>query len=59
MGIILCKSREQTIVEYALRESRKPVGVAAYRMVSAPPEEFSGKLPDPEQVSLLLEGLSS
>jgi len=30
IGIILCKSKDKTIVEYALRESNKPIGVATY-----------------------------
>jgi predicted nuclease of restriction endonuclease-like (RecB) superfamily len=55
IGIILCKSKDQTIVEYALRESNKPIGVAAYRMVSALPVELRGQLPSPEQIAKLLE----
>ncbi len=58
IGIILCKSKDQTIVEYALRESNKPIGVASYRVVRALPEELKGLLPEPEQVAKLLEGLS-
>ncbi|MBK5226751.1 MAG: DUF1016 domain-containing protein, partial [Thermoleophilia bacterium] len=37
------------------RESNKPIGVAAYRMVSALPDELQGQLPGPEQVALLME----
>ncbi|MHB1326040.1 MAG: PDDEXK nuclease domain-containing protein [Thermoleophilia bacterium] len=55
IGIILCRDKKRTIVEYALRESNKPVGVAAYRMVSALPDELQGQLPGPEQVALLME----
>jgi len=55
IGIILCKSKDRTIVEYALRESNKPIGVAAYHMVSALPAELEGQLPTPEQVARLLE----
>jgi hypothetical protein len=51
----LCKSRNKTIVEYALRESTKPIGVASYRVVSTLPEELRGQLPAPDQVSRLLE----
>jgi len=54
IGIILCQSKERTIVEYALRDSSRPIGVAAYRMVSSLPEELSGQLPEPEQVALLM-----
>lgn len=57
IGIILCKDKKRTIVEYALRESNKPIGVAAYRMVSALPDELQGQLPEPEQVTLLMEEL--
>ena len=57
IGIILCKSKEKTIVEYALRESNKPIGVATYRIVTVLPSELKGQLPEPEQVAKLLEGI--
>lgn len=57
IGIILCKSKNKTIVEYALQESNKPIGVASYRMVSQLPMELKGQLPEPEQVARLLEGV--
>ncbi len=55
IGILLCKSKDRTIVEYALRESNKPIGVSTYQMVSSLPAEYAGQLPTPEQISLLLE----
>jgi predicted nuclease of restriction endonuclease-like (RecB) superfamily len=58
IGIILCKSRDKTIVEYALRESAKPIGVATYRIVSTLPESLRGQLPAPDQVAKLLESIS-
>ena len=57
LGIILCKSKNKTIVEYALRESNKPIGVSSYQMVSTVPQELKNQLPAPEQVAKLLEGL--
>lgn len=57
IGIILCKSKDKTIVEYALRESNKPIGVATYRIVSTLPQELKGQLPTGEQVAKLLEGV--
>ncbi len=54
IGIILCKSKDRTIVEYALRESNKPIGVATYQIVSAVPPELEGQLPAPEQIAKLL-----
>lgn len=57
IGIILRKSKDKTIVEYALRESNKPIGVATYRIVTILPNELKGQLPEPEQVAKLLEGI--
>ncbi len=56
IGIIICKSKDKTIVEYALRESNKPIGVATYQIVSTVPQELKNQLPAPEQVAKLLEG---
>ncbi len=55
IGILLCKSKDRTIVEYALRESNKPIGVGTYHMVTALPAELQGQLPTPEQIAGLLE----
>lgn len=54
IGIILCKSKKRTVVEYALRESAKPIGVATYRIVSSLPEDLRTQLPSPEQIAKLL-----
>jgi hypothetical protein len=56
IGIILCKTKSKTIVEYALLQSKKPIGVAAYRVVGVLPKEFKGQLPAPEQIRKLMEG---
>jgi len=55
IGIILCKEKRRTIVEYALRDSSKPIGVATYRIVKRLPKELKGELPSPEQIERLLE----
>ncbi len=57
IGIILCKSKERTVVEYALRDSARPIGVTTYRMVSDLPQNLRDLLPAPEQIARLLEGL--
>ena len=57
IGIILCKDKKKTIVEYALRESNKPIGVASYRIVRTLPQELQGLLPSPKQIARLLEGI--
>ncbi len=58
IGIILCKSKDRTIVEYALRESKKPIGVATYRIVRKLPKNLRHELPGPEKVEKLLSGIS-
>ncbi|MEH2035783.1 PDDEXK nuclease domain-containing protein [Nostoc sp.] len=55
IGIILCKSKNKTIVQYTLRESNKPIGVATYKVVSTVPQELKNQLPAPEQIAKLLE----
>ena len=55
IGIIMCKSKNKTIVEYALKQSRKPIGVAEYQIVSTVPKEYFGLLPAPDQIELLLD----
>jgi predicted nuclease of restriction endonuclease-like (RecB) superfamily len=58
IGIILCKQKRRTIVEYALRDARRPIGVATYRIVRRLPRELKGQLPSPEQIGRLLEDLA-
>jgi predicted nuclease of restriction endonuclease-like (RecB) superfamily len=57
IGIILCKTKDKTIVEYALRESNAPVGVGRYHIVSNLPEEIREQFPPTEQIIKLLEGV--
>ncbi|MGA2261993.1 MAG: DUF1016 domain-containing protein [Acidobacteriota bacterium] len=56
IGIILCKEKNRTIVEYALHDARKPIGVATYRTVKRLPKELKGQRPAPEDIIKLLEG---
>jgi len=55
IGIILCKEKHRTIVEYALYNATKPIGVATYRIVKRLPKELKGQLPGPEEIARLLE----
>lgn len=45
IGIILCKGRNEVIVEYALRDSSKPMGVAQYQLSHALPPQLEEDLP--------------
>lgn len=55
IGIVICKSKRRTIVEYSLRESRKPIGVATYKVFKSLPADLKKELPSPEQAALLIE----
>lgn len=55
IGIILCKEKNRTVVEYALQSSESPIGVARYRIVSELPSELRGQLPSPDEIAKLLE----
>lgn len=55
IGIILCKEKNRTIVEYALQDGRKPIGVATYQIVKRLPKELKGQLPSPEEITKLLD----
>ncbi|MBU0548508.1 MAG: DUF1016 family protein [Candidatus Omnitrophica bacterium] len=46
IGIILCAAKENIVVEYALRSTKKPVGVAEYYLTNKLPKYLVGKLPD-------------
>ncbi|GHT51890.1 hypothetical protein AGMMS49982_10600 [Bacteroidia bacterium] len=54
IGIILCKSQKQGIVEYAFRDMSKPMGVASYKFASELPEQYRDILPDTETLRQLL-----
>lgn len=57
IGIILCKDKSRTIVEYTLHNSSKPIGVATYEMTRTLPKELKGQLPSPQEIAGLLENL--
>jgi len=58
IGLLLCRSRNQLVVEYALRDVDKPIGVAhwATRLVEILPTDLEGSLPTIEQIEAELGG---
>ncbi len=57
IGIILCKEKNRTVVEYALHDARKPIGVATYEITKTLPKALKGQLPSPKEIATLLEDL--
>lgn len=45
IGMILCKERNELVVEYALAEMGRPIGVAEYKLTRRLPERFKDELP--------------
>ncbi len=55
IGIILCKEKSRTIVEYSLKETNTPINVASYKTVTKLPKELQEELPSAKQIEILLE----
>ena len=57
IGIIICKSKNRTIVEYALRNSASPIGVATYSISSELPENYKAMLPASQDIATKVDHL--
>ncbi len=51
IGIIICKSKKRTIVEYALKDSNKPIGVESYTISENLPNELKDYLPSSKELT--------
>lgn len=51
VGLLLCKTKDNTIAEYSLRSASAPIGVSEYRTAAELPEEMRGILPAPEDIA--------
>lgn len=50
IGLILCKSKNNILAEYTLRDMTKPIGLAEYRLQDALPENLKSALPSIEEI---------
>lgn len=50
IGLLLCKSKNKVVAEYALRGQARPLGVAEYQLVESLPPELQTSLPSIEQI---------
>ena len=50
IGLLLCKSKNEVVAEYALRDNNRPMGVAEYQLVESLPAELQTVLPSIEQI---------
>ncbi|MEN9489775.1 MAG: hypothetical protein RJA63_224 [Pseudomonadota bacterium] len=56
IGLLLCKSKNKVVAEYALRDSNKPIGVAEYQLLAALPADLQTSLPSIEAIERELLG---
>ncbi len=50
IGLILCKSKTELVVEYALRGATTPMGIAEFTHSLKLPDQFKGSLPTIEEL---------
>jgi len=52
IGLLLCRAKNRIVVEYALRDLKKPIGVAEWetRIVKSLPKGLKGSLPSVEEI---------
>lgn len=50
IGLLLCKTKNRVVAEYALDDSTKPLGIAEYQLVESLPDPLQSALPTVEQI---------
>lgn len=50
IGLILCKTKNQIVAEYALEDYSKPIGISEYHLAESLPEKLKGSLPTVEEL---------
>nr|WP_145549611.1 PDDEXK nuclease domain-containing protein [Variovorax boronicumulans] len=56
IGLLLCKTKNKVVAEYALQGKAQPIGVAEYQLVASLPPELQTSLPSIEQIERELAG---
>lgn len=56
IGLLLCKSKNKVVAEYALGDKNQPMGIAEYKMLESLPAELQTSLPSIEQIERELMG---
>lgn len=50
IGLIICKTKDEVVAEYALRNTRAPIGISEYTLAKALSENYQGSLPTVEEL---------
>lgn len=59
IGLLLCRNKNNTVVEYALRDVSKPMGVASYKLTKQIPENLKSNLPTEQELKAILEKINT
>ena len=59
IGIIICQSKQRTVVEFALRDMAKPIGVATYTLTDTLPAELRPFFPSNEELVRRLDAVTA
>ncbi|MCI9844479.1 YhcG family protein [Flavobacterium pectinovorum] len=55
IGIILCKEKNNKVVEFSFRDVNKAMGVSTYKTANELPNEYKGLLPEAEELKKLMD----
>ncbi len=50
IGLLLCKSKNNLVAEYSLKDMSKPIGISEYKITNCLPEELEKQLPSVEDI---------
>lgn len=50
IGLLLCKSKNNVVAEYSLKDMSKPIGVSGYKITSSLPDNLEQQLPSIEDI---------
>jgi predicted nuclease of restriction endonuclease-like (RecB) superfamily len=50
IGLLLCRTKNRVVAEYALRNTTQPIGVAEYQLVESLPSDLETSLPSIDQI---------
>ncbi len=56
IGLLLCKSKNNVVAEYSLKDISKPIGVSEYKITNNLPEDLEKQLPSVEDIQKRIGG---
>ena len=57
IGLVLCRTKNKIVAEYALRDTAKPIGISEFRLTEILPAELQSSLPTIEELEAELSAV--